>query len=111
MDNKSIASAVKVAMKSGKVVFGERTSLRTLKSSKLVVASSSLPLDELQKASEACKEADVPLLLFEGSAVELGAAAGRPFSVKVLSIKSAGDADLSKLLRADKVEAAVKQKA
>ncbi len=97
-DGKAIASLVKVAMKSGKVVLGERASLRTLKSSKLVIVSSSLRSDEVKEVDKACKDAEVPLAVFEGSAIELGAAAGRAFPVKVLSIKSAGDADIGKLL-------------
>jgi ribosomal protein L30E len=98
LDDKAIASVVRVAMKSGKVVLGERASLRTLKSSKLVVVSSSLRSEEADEVNEACREAEVPIAVFGGSAVDLGAAAGRPFPVKVLSIRSAGDADLGKLL-------------
>ncbi len=100
LDDKAIASAVKVAMKSGKVVLGERASLRTLKTSKLVIVSSSLRSGEVDEVTKACKEAEVPLAAFEGSAVALGAAAGKSFPVKVLSIKSAGDADIGKLLSA-----------
>ncbi len=101
MDDKTIASVVKVAVKSGKVVLGERASLRSIKSSKLLVVSSSLGRGEIDSVSSACKEAEVPLITFGGSAVELGAAAGKSFPVKVLSVKAAGDADLGKLLKAE----------
>jgi large subunit ribosomal protein L30e len=111
LDSKAVASVVKTAMKSGKVVLGERASLRTLKSSKLVVVSESLRSDELEMVSGSCKEADVPLVVFKGSAVALGAAAGRSFPVKILSIKSAGDADLGKLLSARAPEGVPGQKA
>ena len=110
MDDKTIASVVKVAVKSGKVVLGERASLRSIKSSKLVVVSSSLGSGEVDSVSKACKEAEVPLVAFEGSAVELGAAAGKSFPVKVLSVKTVGDADLGKLLNAG-AEGAPEQKA
>jgi len=111
MDSKIVASVVKTAMKSGKVVLGERASLRALKSSKMVIISEALGGDELGAITGSCKDADVPLVVFEGSAVALGAAAGRPFPVKVLSIRSAGDADLGKLLSSGTSEAVPEQKA
>jgi large subunit ribosomal protein L30e len=111
MDNKAVAAVIKVAMKSGKVVLGERASLRTLKTSKLVVISNSLRSEELEAVRQACKDAEVPLVVFEDSAVTLGAAAGRSFPVKVLSIKSAGDADVGKLLSSGAPEALAEQKA
>ena len=111
MDAKTVASVVKAAMKSGKVVLGQRASLRALKSSKVVVVSSALSEGELAAAEEACKAAEVPLVLFNDSAVSLGVAAGRAFPVKMLSIKSAGDADLSKLLAAGTADAPQEQKA
>jgi ribosomal protein L30E len=111
MDDKAVAAAVKVAMKSGKVVLGERVSLRTLKSSKLVVASSSLTEAELAEVQQACKAAEVPLIVYSDSAMSLGAAAGRAFPVKVLSIKSAGDVDVGKLLAVERAEPPREQKA
>jgi len=111
LDNKRIASVIKVAMKSGNVVLGERASLKSLKSSKLVVVSESLLSEEREAVEKACKEAEVPLLIFEDSAVALGAAAGRSFPVKVLSVKSAGDADIGKLLRPKVPEGGAEQKA
>jgi large subunit ribosomal protein L30e len=111
VDSKTVASVIKVAMKSGKVVLGERATLRSLKSSKLVVVSSSLPEEEAAEVKNACKEAEVPLVAFGDSAINLGAAAGRSFPVKVLSIKSAGDADLGKILKSEEPELPAEQKA
>jgi large subunit ribosomal protein L30e len=111
VDDKAIASVVKAAMKSGKVVFGERASVRAIKSSKLVVVSASLQGEEADEVAKSCKEADVPLVVFEGSAVDLGAAVARPFPVKVLSIKTAGDADIGKLLSRETPGAGPEQKA
>ncbi|HVP22942.1 MAG TPA: ribosomal L7Ae/L30e/S12e/Gadd45 family protein [Conexivisphaerales archaeon] len=111
MESKIVGSVVKTAMKTGKVVLGEKASLRALKSSKMVVVSQSLTGEEVESVTSACKEADVPLVVFEGSAVALGALMGRSFPVKVLSVKSAGDADLRKLLGSGTPEAVPEQKA
>jgi ribosomal protein L30E len=101
LDEKTIELFVKAAMKTGKVVLGQRASLRALKSSKLVIVSSSLPSAELIELEAACKSADVPLVIYRDPAVKLGAAAGKPFPVTALSVKSAGDADLRRLLAAE----------
>lgn len=98
MDDKSIELFIKAAMKSGKVVLGRHSSLKAIKGSKVIIASSSLPSSELNGLQDACRSSDVPLVKYQGSSAKLGAAVGKPFPVTVLSVKSAGDADLRKFL-------------
>jgi ribosomal protein L30E len=86
--------------------------MKTLKSSKLVVASSSLSSAELEQMKAACASVGVPFLLYDGTSVKLGAIAGKPFPVKVISVRTPGEADLGKLLSTtDEAQGSPQQKA
>jgi ribosomal protein L30E len=61
--------------------------------------SSSLTNNERERLEAICKSAKVPVMHFEDTSVRLGHIAGIGYPAKVVSVKSAGDADLEKLLK------------
>ena len=97
---------LKVAVRTGKVEMGYRSTLSSLRSAKLVVYSRSLNPERLHELLEAAKANNTPVVEFDGTSIALGNACGRPFPVLALAIKSPGDADLDKFLEAvkDKVK-------
>ncbi len=97
---------LKIAVRTGKVEMGYRSTLSSLKSAKLVVYSRSLNPERLQELLKAAKSNKATVVEFDGTSIALGNACGRPFPVLALAIKSPGDADLDKFLEAvkDKVK-------
>lgn len=89
---------LKTAVKTGKVEFGYRSTLSSMKSAKLVICSRSLEPERFQKLLQSAKVNKVIVVEFDGTSRDLGAACGRPFPVLALAIKSPGDADANKFL-------------
>jgi len=104
METRLLESFLRSANKTGKVSYGLRETMKSIKSMKLIVASKSLQGEERKKLLDSCQSLNVPLIEFEGSSLMLGKAAGVAYPAKVLGVRSAGDADLTKLLNvAEKV--------
>jgi len=62
--------------------------------SKLVVVASNCPKELMADIEHYAKLFGVGILRYSGNSVELGVAAGRPFSVSVLSIVEPGNSNI-----------------
>jgi len=71
---------------------GSKRTIKALKSgeAKLVVMASNCP-KELKQEIE---KYDKPVVMFNGTNMELGAACGKPFSVAALAIVDAGESEI-----------------
>lgn len=98
METRLLESFLRSANKTGKVSFGMKETLKSIKGMKLVVASRSLLGEERKMLLDSCKSFNIPFIEFEGSSLMLGKAAGVAYPVKVLGVRSAGEADITKLL-------------
>ena len=83
--------ALKIAMRTGKVLIGTRETIKSVRngSAKVVVVSSNCPpwlMDELEGVS--VKE-------YKGFNTEMGPACGKPFPVSVATIVDPGDSGLA----------------
>ncbi len=99
---RSFEEFLKVAVRTGKVEMGYRSTLSSIKSAKLVIYSRSLEPEKLQRLLEAAKSSETPVVEFDGTSIALGNACGRSFPVLALAVKSAGDADINRFLEAVK---------
>ncbi|MDG6933327.1 MAG: ribosomal L7Ae/L30e/S12e/Gadd45 family protein [Nitrososphaerota archaeon] len=99
METRLIEPFLKSAAKTGRVTFGMKETLKALKGSKVVVLSTSATKNERDLIRTSCKSVNVPLVSFDDTSVVLGRLAGVGHPVKVLAVRSAGDADVDKLLR------------
>lgn len=86
---------LKKAIKTGKYVVGRKEVLASLKGSKLLVWSASANISK--EILNQCSGFQIPALRFDGDPIALGKTCGIPFKVSVISVKSAGDADLNSL--------------
>lgn len=93
---------LKTAVKTGRVEFGYRSTLSSIKSAKLVIYSRSLEPERLQELLQIAKANKTPILEFDGTSIALGNACGQPFPVLALAVKSPGNADQNKFLEAVK---------
>ncbi|OFV67624.1 MAG: 50S ribosomal protein L30 [Candidatus Syntrophoarchaeum caldarius] len=82
--------ALKIAMRTGKVVLGTKQTLKSIRNgrAKVVVVSANCP-DSVRDKIEG-----VPIQEYKGLNTELGPACGKPFPVSVLAVIEPGDSGL-----------------
>ncbi len=80
-----VEKVLKKALK-GRVYFGSKRTIKALKrgEAKLVIVSANCPKEIKEKIEKYRK--DVPVLVYPGSNMELGAVCGKPFSVASLAV-------------------------
>jgi large subunit ribosomal protein L30e len=88
-----IGRALKTAVTTGKVLFGVQQAEKAVKSgeAKMVVISANCPSEFLRTTT------GVPVRTFEGTNMELGALAGKPFSVSAIAIIDKGTSNILSL--------------
>jgi large subunit ribosomal protein L30e len=88
-----IGRALKTAVTTGKVVFGVQQTEKAVKSgeAKMVVISANCPSEFLRTTTA------VPVRTFEGTNMELGALAGKPFSVSAVAVLDKGTSNILSL--------------
>merc|ERR1712029_709496 len=92
----SINSRLALVMKSGKVVLGYKSTLKSLRSGKaklIIIAGNTPPLrkSELEYYSMLSK---APIHHFSGNNIELGTACGKLFRCSTMATLDAGDSDI-----------------
>jgi large subunit ribosomal protein L30e len=91
-----LAHALKVALQTGKVKVGLTETIESARAKKarLIIVSTSCP--EKKLVSDKTYE-KVPVYHYEGTAVELGAACGRPYPISALAILEPGSSAILSL--------------
>jgi len=96
---KLLEKVIKDTVKDGKCSFGSKEVISSMKNSKLVVLSHSVPEKILQKIQEAAKNSKVSTLNYNGSSVELGRLCGTQFRISVVSLKTLSDINLKGIIK------------
>ena len=96
-----LVSSIRLAVESGKTEYGARTGIAAglLGKAKVFVVASNTPTDTRNKVSEFAKKSKIPVIVFEGTTIELGSVCGRPFPVSVLSVYDPGNSNILKLVK------------
>ena len=95
-----LTMAVRLAVESGKVDFGGKAGISSaLDSAKLFVIANNAPEDIKGEDRSAPEDINIPIILFEGSSMELGAVCGKPFPVSVLSVFEQGSSNILELAK------------
>jgi large subunit ribosomal protein L30e len=96
-----LTTAVRLAVESGKVEFGARAALVAGQGGKamLFVAANNAPSESMEKVEKLAKASGVPIIVYDGSSMELGSVCGRPFPVSVLSVFEAGSSNIMELAK------------
>jgi len=97
-----VNKAIGTAVKTGKVLFGAGSALKGAKAgrAKLIVLASNCPMDVREDIEYFCGLSEVPVVIYNGSGIDLGAACGKPFVVSVLTVREPGDSDILRLIEA-----------
>jgi|TARA_B100001964_G_C14256700_1_gene612851 large subunit ribosomal protein L30e len=97
----NIERSIRDAIDTGKVVLGERHTLRTLRSDKfkLAVVSSNCKPDTKKELIRYTDIKKIFIYEYPGSSIELGSVCGKPFIVSMLGILEAGESNILDLIR------------
>lgn len=97
----SISRAIRQCVDSGKVEFGSNRGIkRSLAGkAKLVIISKNCPESIAQDIISFCKLSSIPLLRFEGTSIDLGTVAGKPYPVSVLAVIDPGNSGIVELAK------------
>ena len=96
---KLLEKVIKEAMEDNKCSLGTKEVVTSIKNSKLVILSNSIPKNMLQKIHQTAKISKVPTMNFKGSPVALGRLCGTQFRISTLSLKTLSDTNLKSMLK------------
>ncbi len=87
------------AIKERKRTLGAKQILSSMKNSKLVVISQSVPTKTAEKIEESAQNDNVPLLHFNDTSVTLGKLCGLQFRVSAISLSSTSNTNIQAILK------------
>ncbi len=96
---KLLEKIIKDSIEDDKCFFGSKQVVSSMKNSKLVVLSHSIPEKMLQKIQLAAKNSKVSIINYNGSSVELGRLCGTQFRISVVSLKTVSDTNLKGIIK------------
>ena len=83
---KQLEKALTDAKKTGKRVLGTKQITSTIKDSKLVIISKSVPVLSAKKIEATAQDNNIPLVHFNDTSLMLGKLCGLPFRVSAISL-------------------------
>ena len=100
-----VNKAVVTTVKTGKVLFGVNNAVRNAKTgkAKLIIIASNCPQKTRGDIEYYCKLSNIPVVIYNGTSIDLGAVCGKAFTVSALIIREPGDSDILKLTEAANV--------
>ena len=96
---KLLEKALTNAIKERKRTLGAKQIISSMKDSKLVVISQSVPTEIAKKIEETAQTDNVPLLHFNDTSVILGKLCGLQFRVSTISLNSLSDTNVQAILK------------
>jgi large subunit ribosomal protein L30e len=98
-------TALTMAVKTGKVLFGANSTLKSAMSGKvrLIVVASNCPDNLRANLEHYSKLSKIPFLIYPWTSVELGRICGKPFVVSALAVRDPGDSDILEIMRRESV--------
>ena len=99
--NKTIATTVRT----GKVLYGTNDAVKSAKigKAKLCILAANCSAHIRVRIEHHCRLSGVPVITYDGTNIDLGAACGKPFPVSALTVKEPGDSDILRLAEAGNV--------
>ncbi len=90
---------IRMAVKTGKVEFGTTSALASVGQAraKLVILAENCAGDQREDILYNAGQSEVPVYIFQGSSLDLGALCEKPFPISALVVKEPGDSEVLKL--------------
>jgi large subunit ribosomal protein L30e len=91
-----IEKAINMAMSTGKVKMGYKEVSKNVLNGKLkaTILSNNLPRNYEEELTRSCELSEIPIIRFDKSGKELGAACGRPHRVSMIGIMNPGNSKI-----------------
>jgi large subunit ribosomal protein L30e len=99
---KSLEKIIKEALSANKCKIGTRDVLKSLKGSKLIILSRSVPSTIKSKIVSDASAASIPYSIYDGSSLSLGRLCNKPFRVSAISLKIGDVNDIQSILNPDR---------
>jgi large subunit ribosomal protein L30e len=99
VDSAHLSKVLKDGMKGGKTAVGAKESLASVKGSKAILLTRSVPAGLGAKLKEEAKTYGVPVVELPDSSVELARMIGKPYKVSAIALRSVSEADVNQLMR------------
>jgi large subunit ribosomal protein L30e len=101
-----VDKAIAAASKTGKVSFGANAAQQNAQNgkAKLIVLATNCPQEFRDRIERYCQISNVPVMPYRGSALDLAAVCGKPFTVSALSIREPGDSEILKITESTEPE-------
>lgn len=90
---------IRMAVKTGKVDFGSKAAVSSaaLGRAKLLILAKNCPQEFRDNIVYDAEQSDIPIYVFQGSSLDLGALCERPFPVASMVVREPGDSEVLKL--------------
>ena len=95
---KTLEKVIKEAISSDKYKSGVREVLQSVKGSKLIILSNTVPAADRTKIEEQAKSANVPLFDYPGTSVQLGKMCNKPFRITAIALKTGSNDQIDSIL-------------
>lgn len=91
---------IRMAVKTGKVGFGSKDAIASSASAraKLIILATNCREADKGEILHGAEQSEVPIYMFQGSSLDLGAVCEKPFPISAIVIREAGDSDVLKLV-------------
>ncbi|UCG90637.1 MAG: 50S ribosomal protein L30e [Candidatus Heimdallarchaeota archaeon] len=91
-----LEKAISMAISTGKVKLGYNAAIKSVLSGKVKVTiiSNNLPLDSKEILLRNCELSQIPIIQYEKTGLDLGAACGRPHMVSTIAILDPGNSKI-----------------
>ena len=96
---KQLEKALTDAIKTGKRVLGTKQITSTIKDSKLVIISKSVPVLSAKKIEATAQDNNIPLVHFNDTSLMLGKLCGLPFRVSAISLSTLSSTNIQAILK------------
>ena len=97
VDHQVLGRVLKEAMKAGKYTLGTKEVVSEVKSSKVVLAASSLSAKAAGQLKLEAEKNKVPMIVVDRNSAQLGKLLGRPYKVSAVALRQISESDLRQL--------------
>ena len=95
-----INKQIRMAVKTGKVGFGSKDAIVSTGSAraKMVILAKNIREAEREEIQHNAEQSEIPIFIFPGSSLDLGAVCEKPFPVSAIVVREPGDSEVLKLV-------------
>ena len=95
-----INKQIRMAVKTGKVGFGSKDAITSagFARAKMIILAKNIREAERDEIQHNAGQSDIPIFVFPGSSLDLGAVCEKPFPVSAIVVREAGDSEVLKLV-------------